>query len=204
MQITDIIPLDNKRRGVYIDGQYAFPLYLSELNKYNISEGDKISNETLELINELIHRRIRERILYLLGDMPRTEKNIRTKLMQSHYTDESVSPVIEELKDYKYIDDVNYAYEYANSLKFNGNKSRRIIEVKLYEKGVPRDIIYQVMNDIESDETEQIEHLIRKKGYEPDELCQIDYNSQQKLYRYLMSRGFVSKDICKFFHASWE
>lgn len=204
MQITDIIPLDSKRRGVYIDGQYAFPLYLSELNKYHISEGDEISTAILEVIGEVIHRRIRERILYLLGDMPRTEKNIRTKLIQSHYTDESITPVIEELKEYKYIDDVNYAYEYANSLKFNGNKSRRIIEVKLYEKGVPGEVISQVMNDIETDETEQIERMIRKKGYEPDELYQLDYNSQQKIYRYLMSRGFVSRDVCKYFHASWE
>lgn len=204
MQITDIIPLDSKRRGVYIDGQYAFPLYLSELNKYHISEGDEISTAILEVISEVIHRRIRERILYLLGDMPRTEKNIRTKLIQSHYTDESITPVIEELKEYKYIDDVNYAYEYANSLKFNGNKSRRVIEVKLYEKGVPREVISQVMNDIETDETEQIERMIRKKGYEPDELYQLDYNSQQKIYRYLMSRGFVSRDVCKYFHASWE
>lgn len=204
MQITDIIPLDSKRRGVYIDGQYAFPLYLSELNKYHISEGDEISTAILEVISEVIHRRIRERILYLLGDMPRTEKNIRTKLIQSHYTDESITPVIEELKEYKYIDDVNYAYEYANSLKFNGNKSRRVIEVKLYEKGVPREVISQVMNDIETDETEQIERMIRKKGYEPDELYQLDYNSQQKIYRYLMSRGFVSRDACKYFHASWE
>lgn len=204
MQITDIIPLDSKRRGVYIDGQYAFPLYLSELNKYHISEGDEISTAILEVISEVIHRRIRERILYLLGDMPRTEKNIRTKLIQSHYTDESITPVIEELKEYKYIDDVNYAYEYANSLKFNGNKSRRVIEVKLYEKGVPGEVISQVMNDIETDETEQIERMIRKKGYEPDELYQLDYNSQQKIYRYLMSRGFVSRDVCKYFHASWE
>lgn len=204
MQITDIIPLDSKRRGVYIDGQYAFPLYLSELNKYHISEGELLSEDVLEIINEIIHRRIRERILYLLGDMPRTEKNIRTKLLQSHYTDESITPVIEELKEYKYIDDVNYAYDYANSLKFNGNKSRRIIEVKLYEKGVPRDIIYQVMNDIESDETEQLERMIRKKGYEPDELCRLDHNSQQKIYRYLLGQGFITRDICKYFHESYE
>lgn len=204
MKITDIIPLDSKRKGVYIDGQYAFPLYLSELNKYHISEGNVLSAEILEVINEVIYRRIRERILYLLGDMPRTEKNIRTKLIQSHYTDESITPVIEELKEYKYIDDVNYAYEYANSLKLNSNKSRRVIEAKLYEKGVPRDVIYQVMNDIEPDETEQIERIIRKKGYEPKELYQLDSGSQQKIYRYLMGQGFVSKDICKYFHESYE
>ena len=39
MEITDVAPLDKKRRKVYIDGQYAFPLYLSELRKYNIETG---------------------------------------------------------------------------------------------------------------------------------------------------------------------
>ena len=204
MLITDIIPLDNKRRGVYIDGQYSFPLYLSEFNKYHISEGAEFTPELSEIISGIIHRRIRERILYLIGDMPRTEKNIRTKLLQSHYTDESITPVIEELKEYGYINDMNYAYDYANSLKLNYNKSRRVIEAKLYEKGVPRDIVYQVMNDIESDETQQIEHMIRKKGYEPKELYQLDYNSQQKIYRYLSGKGFMSRDICKYFHMFCE
>lgn len=200
MNVTGIVPLDSKRKGVYIDGQYAFPLYLSEINKFHISEGMDVSMELLELITGIISRRIKERALYLLGDMPRTEKNIRTKLHQSHYTDECITPVIEELKGYKYIDDVNYAYEYADSLKYNNYKSRRVIEAKLYEKGVPRDIIYQVMNDIDLDEREQIEHAIRKKGYEPDELYMLDCNSQQKLYRYLSGKGFTSKDICKYFH----
>ena len=199
MQVTDIIPLDSKRRGVFIDGQYSFPLYLSEISKYHISEGGEFTPEKLEVIRDIIHRRIRERVLYLLGDMPRTEKNIRTKLLQSHYTDECITPVIEELKKYKYIDDVSYAYEYANTLKYNGHKSKRVVEAKLYEKGVPREIIYQVMNDFDTDETQQLEHMIRKKGYEPNEVYMLDYKTQQKLYRYLSGRGFRSNDICRYF-----
>lgn len=189
---------------MYIDGEYVFPLYLSELRKFHIIEGNEISSDAVGVIYELIHKRIRERILYLIGDMPRTEKNIRMKLKQSYYTDECINPVVEELKKYRYIDDVDYAFNYAASLRDNSGKSRRIIEQKLYEKGISRNIIYQVMSELDTNEDNQIERAIRKKGYSVEDISSMDYSGQQKLYRYLLSKGFSSKDICKYFHIMSE
>ena len=80
MEITDIAPLDKKRRKVYIDGQYAFPLYVSELRKYNIEAGAVLEENVYDDICSLLMRRVRERILYLITDYDRSEQNIRQKI----------------------------------------------------------------------------------------------------------------------------
>ena len=163
MIITDVAPFDKKRRKVHIDYQYAFPLYLSELRKFNIEPGNDLELSTLSKIEEVLYGRIRERILYLLDSAPRTEQEIRTKLLKSGYIDRYVSPVMDRIKEYGYIDDLAYAKMYVQSLRDGKNKSRRVIEQKLYQKGISTDIICVVMEDVSTDETDLIIRCLNKK-----------------------------------------
>lgn len=195
MIVTDIAPLDNKRRRVHIDGEYAFPLYLSEIRRFHIETDKELSESDYNAVRELLFRRIRERILYLIGSMPRTERNIRTKLLESHYTEEYINPVIDELKQYHYIDDMDYAVNYAESLRDNRGKSRKVIEQSLYAKGISQDIIKSVMQDFECDNSELIWKALRRKGYDSDNIAAIGRDEKGRLYRYLMGKGFESADI---------
>ena len=106
MEITDIAPLDKKRRKVYIDGQYAFPLYVSELRKYNIEAGAVLEENVYDDICSLLMRRVRERILYLISDYDRSEQNIRQKISMAGYRGSFVDDAIDSLKEYGYIDDL--------------------------------------------------------------------------------------------------
>lgn len=204
MIITDVAPLDNKRRRVYIDGEYTFPLYLSEIRKFHIEPECEITDNTLDVINGILHRRIRERILYLISSMPRTEKNIRTKLIRSHYTEECINPVIDELKQYHYIDDMEYAINYAESLRDNRGKSRKVIEQSLYSKGISQDIIRSVMQDFECDNTELIWKALYKRGYNENNISEISTEERQRVFRYLSGKGFACADICKIFQLIYE
>ncbi len=113
MEITDIAPLDKKRRKVYIDGQYAFPLYVSELRKYNIEAGAVLEENVYDDICSLLMRRVRERILYLITDYDRSEQNIRQKISMAGYRGSFVDDAIDSLKEYGYIDDLRFARYYA-------------------------------------------------------------------------------------------
>lgn len=190
MLITNVLPLDNKRRKVYIDGKYAFPLYLSEIRKFNIIENAEVSEVVFEEIEKLLFRRIRERALYLLEAMPRTESNIRRKLFDNHYTEAYINAVIEDLKEYGYIDDVNYAYNYAVSMSENRGMSKRAIIQKLYEKGVDRDIIMNAVNELPEDETELMDRALKKKGLKLSDIDSLEPKEKQRIYRYLQSKGF--------------
>lgn len=204
MIITDVVPLDNKRRRVYIDGEYAFPLYLSEIRKFRIEPECQITDNTLDMINDVLHRRIRERTLYLISSMPRTEQNIRMKLMQAQYTEKYINPVIDELKRYHYIDDMEYAVNYAESLRDNRGRSRKVIEQSLYSKGISRDIIRTVMQNFECDNTALIWKTLNKRGYNEDNISDVSTEERHKLFRYLSAKGFAYDDICKIFQMIYD
>ena len=195
MLITDIVSLDNKKRKVYIDGKYTFPLYLGEIRQFNIAIGEAISEADINRINEILYKRIRERALYLLEGMPRTEQNLRRKLLDNHYTDEYITPVIEQLKDYGFIDDLKYAMDYAESMRNNRGMSKRMIVFKLFEKGVSRDIIQEVEALISGDETDLIERALNKKGLSIEGFKELEPKDKQRMYRYLISKGFSASCI---------
>lgn len=190
MEITDVAPLDKKRRKVYIDGQYAFPLYLSELRKYNIETGTTLEESVYDDICSLLMRRVRERILYLIADYDRSEQNIRQKISMAGYRGSFVDDAIDSLKEYGYIDDLRFARYYAESMRDTKGRSAFAISRSLYEKGISRDVIDTVMGELDIDEEAQILKALSSRGYNEDNIRQIDDKERQKLISFLMRKGF--------------
>lgn len=190
MEITDVAPLDKKRRKVYIDGQYAFPLYLSELRKYNIETGAMLEESVYDDICSLLMRRVRERILYLIADYDRSEQNIRQKISMAGYRGSFVDDAIDSLKEYGYIDDLRFARYYAESMRDTKGRSAFAISRSLYEKGISRDVIDTVMGELDIDEEAQILKALSSKGYNEDNIRQIDDKERHKLISFLMRKGF--------------
>lgn len=190
MEITDIAPLDKKRRKVYIDGQYAFPLYVSELRKYNIEAGAVLEENVYDDICSLLMRRVRERILYLITDYDRSEQNIRQKISMAGYRGSFVDDAIDSLKEYGYIDDLRFARYYAESMRDTKGRSAFEISRSLYEKGISRDVIDTVMGELDIDEDAQILKVLSSKGYNEENIRQIDDKERQKLISSLMRKGF--------------
>lgn len=190
MEITDIAPLDKKRRKVYIDGQYAFPLYVSELRKYNIEAGAVLEENVYDDICSLLMRRVRERILYLITDYDRSEQNIRQKISMAGYRGSFVDDAIDSLKEYGYIDDLRFARYYAESMRDTKGRSAFAISRSLYEKGISRDVIDTVMGELDIDEDAQILKVLSSKGYNEENIRQIDDKECQKLISSLLRKGF--------------
>lgn len=190
MEITDIAPLDKKRRKVYIDGQYAFPLYVSELRKYSIEAGAVLEENVYDDICSLLMRRVRERILYLITDYDRSEQNIRQKISMAGYRGSFVDDAIDSLKEYGYIDDLRFARYYAESMRDTKGRSAFAISRSLYEKGISRDVIDTVMGELDIDEDAQILKVLSSKGYNEENIRQIDDKERQKLISSLMRKGF--------------
>lgn len=195
MLITDIAPFDKNRRRIYIDYEYAFPLYLSELKKFGIRPDTELPENVYSEIIGILERRVKERILYLIGDTDRTERDIREKLRKSGYVGVIADRAVETLKEYGYIDDSRYARIYAESMRDGRNKSRRAIEAALCAKGVQRDIISDVMEEIDIDEEEQINRILVKKGYDAGTLSEEDADTKRRIYGFLARRGFSHNAI---------
>lgn len=203
MFITEVIPIDKKKRKVCLESGYTFPLYLSEIRRYRISEGQEISEKDLGEIQKILISRVKNRILFLIGDSDKSTSSIRNKIMRAGYPDEVVEEAIDWLTEKGYLNDERFARNYIESMKEYRGKSRREIILGLYTKGIDKDIIERTISEFEFDEYELIMRSIKKKNIDIENIAYLDMKSRSNLYQYLMRKGFSSDSINKFFSGNF-
>lgn len=203
--VKEITPVTKKKSKVILEGQPAFVLYRGELSRYRIREEQEISEETYrEIIDEVLTKRAKLRLMHILTAQDRTETQLREKLAKDGHPPVVIDRAIEYVRSYHYIDDERYATQYLQSM--SGKKSRRSIQFELERRGVDREILSRVFEECETESEEnQIEALVRKRAGEPHRLDEKEY---RRLYGFLARRGYSGSDISsvlsKFQHGDEE
>lgn len=194
MIITRLEPIDQKRYKVFIDYEYCFMLYNTDIRRYKIAEDGEISVETYDgIIKDTVYRRAKQKAIAILKYMDRTELELRNKLKQAYYSDEIVERTIEFVMSYHYIDDARFTTNYITSKK--ATKSKKQIQVELYRKGIDKTLMEQYLdNELENDDI-AIQKAIRKKTQTPKELT---LEEKQKLIASLCRKGFLYEDVIRF------
>ena len=198
MTITDIVELDKKRCKIFIDGEFAFVLYKGELREYDIKSGNEISESVYESINsEVLSKRAKLRAMNLLQKKDYTEKQLRDKLQEGLYSQELIDEAIDYVKSYRYLDDERFARDYITY--HMEMRSRNRILQDLTGKGISKDVIISIMDELYSEseeatgdiEAEQINKLLIKKHFDKD----MDYKDKQKIMAFLVRRGYTMDSI---------
>ena len=186
MEIFKIEDHKSNRKLVYFDeGTPAFCLYNKEIRAFELKEGKEIPAGVYEEISALLSKRARERALYLLDDMPRTERQIRDKLKEGYYPEAAIDYAVDYCKSKHYIDDLEYALSYISGM--SDRMSRRMMEQKLFMRGVDKETIDRAFEESDVSDEEVIKSLLeRKYGKEPFDT----YEARQKLIKKLTSKGF--------------
>lgn len=193
MLITQISEVDKKRMMIHTEEGVSFVLYKGEIRRFALQEGEEIASEVYEEIRtDILIKRARKRAMFLLEKMDRTESQLRNKLRQGFYGEDLIDDAIAYVKKYHYIDDNRYAQTYVRYQK--ERKSKRQIKMDLMQKGVDREIIEQAIEAEYEPESEQelILKWIEKRKYKIEES---DIKEKQKMYQFLMRKGFRSEDI---------
>ncbi len=181
----------NRAKVYFEEDEPAFVLYKKEIEQYGIKEGCELSDESYrEIMDEILIKRARSRTLYLLDSSGRTESQIRQKLKEGFYPDEAIDAAVEYAKQKHYINDEYYAKNFAEVR--TANKSRRMVEKELLQRGIDKDTIDNAFSELEHDEKETIRRLIRKKY---SGVTSMDAKEAGKLFRNLISKGFKYDDI---------
>ena len=198
MTVTGIEEISQSRCRIYVDGNFAFVLYKGEIRLYKIREQEEISEETYRKITEeVLVKRAKLRCMNLLKSRPYTEYQLREKLRQGEYSQEIQDIAITYVKSFGYVDDVQYAKDYA--LSQTETKSRRAISESLMGKGIAKEIVEEVFADLEedgnmSDERKLAEKWMEKKKFSPEKA---DYKEQQKMAAFLYRKGIPMEVIRK-------
>lgn len=194
MIVTAIEDHGKTKKKVYLDGQFAFVLYNGELSGCHIMEQRELPEEVYErIMEEILWKRIRQRALFLLKDMDRTEYQLRQKLKGDLYPEKLIHRVVEWLYSYHYLDDERYAENYVRC--HVEKKSRRQMVQDLLQKGVEKQIAEAA---VDTQETPNEEVLIRKwiekKKIDPENASTKDL---QKLYGFLLRKGFSPSEVSR-------
>lgn len=186
MTITKIEPLDKRRSKVTVNEDFTLALYKGEIRRFHIEEGGELSDEVYqEILDEVLYKRAVERACYILKSSDKTEQEMRRKLTEGCYPREAVDYAIDFLKSHRYIDDENYGKRYA---EFNSSrKSRRLIQYELQKKGLPSDVISEILEEQPIDEEAQIYAQITKKYREPKDMTP---QERTKMMASLQRKGF--------------
>lgn len=98
---------------------------------------------------------------------------------------------IEFLKKYNYINDLDFAKWLVEQRSKQG-KGKLFIKQDLFKKGVLPDIINSVLSSIDSESSITLVYKKALRKY----LSETDvYKKKQKIYRYLLSKGFSYEEI---------
>lgn len=120
----------------------------------------------------------------------KTQKQVSDYLYKKGYGTKTVEHCMKKLREYKYVDDEEYAKLYVKS--YMEKKGKRLLEFELKTKGISEEIIKRVFENFE--DSEEVILSISEKFLKTRPR---DKKTAQKLCAHLFSKGFNFDDIQK-------
>lgn len=138
--------------------------------------------------------KVKEKALRLLEFRSHSEYELKDKLKHLGASEEDIEKTFDFLHEYHLTDDRIYATRLANDLSNIKKFGKHRIKAELLRRGIERDIISEVLDELETDEGEQLLPLMEKKlGGD------FDRKNRDKAFRYFASRGYSFDDIKRAF-----
>ncbi len=191
MTVSSLEPLDRKKCKVFLDGDFAFVLYRGELDRFHIEAGAELPEELLPEIRRLLAERAREQMLYYLGPAPRTEAEVRRKLRENLYPEETAEETACWLRRNGLLDDEAYIRNFMEI--YGSRRSRAQMERFLVRKGLSLSLIREAASSVETEKPENlIAYFIEKRHF--DARC-ADDREKRRMLAYLQRRGFRTEEI---------
>ncbi len=189
MTVTEIKPRRKGIVAVIADGE-EYLLNSETVAAAGIKEKSVLTEAEMKklcLLSEC--DRAKSRALWYLSRADHSRRALYTKLCRN-FSYEAAEYATSRMEELGLVDDMQYARRLAENL-CAANVSQKEIERKLFVKGVPRDIIREVVADLSPDAAGQIAELLRTKY--KNRLSSED--GVKKVYAALIRKGFSWSDV---------
>ena len=206
-KITSIEPQKKnpKRFNVFIDGQFAFGADEDLVVNQRLIPGKVIDlNDLNHLIEEAEVGKLMEKMYGLFSIRQRSEKEVRdyfrVKNLESRVKGKEersqmvIDQLVEKLKQKGMLNDLEFAKVWVDSRRRSKQKGVRALRQELYQKGIAREIIEEVLGEElriknqESNEEDLANKSLEKKIRVWRNLAVPEF--KKKAYGYLMRQGF--------------
>lgn len=187
--ICDVHFSDNKK--ITLDNSY--------IGKYFLVEGSEISDKQLEkIISENEYDRAKEKAFFLLTYRDHSVYELKVKLRKRDFDEKVIDKTIEYLLENGYLNDKKFSEIYLNELLNTKRSGMMIIRKKLFQKGLSRELISNLLDDLDDEifHNNCLFHLQKKRKLLEKKH---DENIKNKLYNYLSRKGFRYETILNVF-----
>lgn len=192
MKITSIEPQKKKanRFSIFIDGIYSFSLEDIDLAKLGLKEGQETTCEDIEFYKKTYEfsKAINSALRYV-SFKRRTQSQLKKKMLELGYDEDTTQKVILKMKEFRYLDDEQYAEDYIKDRVNMRPSGKRLIAIELKNKGISEQTIREKIESSEVDEYKLAYGLAQKRI---SRIQNIDRKELQKVYAFLMRKGFSS------------
>lgn len=164
----------------------AFNFDIDYWNGICLRENDQIDEDTLKFhLKESDYVRAKSRGMWFLDRADYSEKTLYEKIVAGGISHTAAARAVARLKELGLIDDQKFAARLAAQMS-DANVSKREAYARLYNKGIPKEVIKSVLEETDFDEDSQITAVIDKK-YRNKMNSKEDI---QKVYAALIRKGF--------------
>ena len=176
-----------KRVNVFLDGKFAFSLEAEVAVRERLQTGQELSAEQIGAMARSDHfRRCLNVAARYLSYRPRSEFELRERLHQRGFDGNSVEAVLIKLKEQGLVDDMAFAQFWRENRESFNPRSQWLTKLELRRKGVAGDIIDQVVDTVDDEDSAYRAALSKARS-----LPLSDYQSfHRRLGEYLKRRGF--------------
>jgi regulatory protein len=186
---------DPERVSVFIDGDFAMGLSRDVAEGANLHVGQELSASDLAtlLASEQLARAT-SAALNFLAWRPRSEGEVRQRLRRSDTPEEVIDQVVGKLRDWRYIDDEDFARRWVENRAAHRPRGTRVLAQELRAKGIDSQLAANVLDEAEIDEATDALELARKRAGQLSDL-EPDVR-ERRLTGFLGRRGY-SFDIIR-------
>lgn len=165
------------------------------LVRYRLMKGSVLSAElTEEIRNEDERYRAYAAAAAYLGAKPRTGKQIRQYLAGKEFEEEHIEYALSRLESERFVDDRQYARQFAQSRLRTGMKGRLMIQQELRQRGVSKSAASEAVTEL--DREDELEAAVKLAAKKSRSLKGDAAARRMKLTAFLLRRGFPA-DIAR-------
>lgn len=188
-----------ERVNVYLEERFAFGLAAVEAVQLRV--GQFLSaQEVIELQGRDTKERAYERALNLLSYRPRSITELSRRLHQAGFPPSAVETALARLERVGLVDDHAFARYWVENREEFRPRGHRMLRWELQQKGVPAQIIDEVLAPL--DEAATASRLARKRATRLGHLDEVAF--RRRLSAYLARRGFPYSIIADVVREVWE
>ncbi len=187
MIITKIKRIASTNRyHLYADEQWQ-GIFLDEiLAVYKLKTDQEIDEDDFKKIKKENDRKVSfDMAVCYMEKYVVSQKGIKDYLKKKGFDDNTISATIDKLKEYGYVDDEKFARNYFDSL--TASKGKRAIANKLREKGVAKEIIDDLIEEIEDEDEISKASILAEKFAKNREKS---LKNKQKCLAHLVRKGY--------------